>query len=180
MKKSGAFHRLRGMVQLVKDLVIDDDGNATCTAVSDDEEEDKYAPTVGYHFGFYSRPSNARGVIIKADGQGNTSFLIGFRDKQYEMTLSKGEVGIQNEFGANLLLDKNGIVNINGTDYSLIKTEDLFTDMKAFISAVIADLASAAAAPVGTYAATVNTTALFIKMVTGSGTAYKSTKAKNG
>lgn len=110
MKKHGAFQRLRGMVQMVSDLVFDDDGNATCTGVSDDQEEDSYSPTVAYHFGFYSRPSKARGLIIKADGQGNTSFLVGFRDKQYEITLSKGEVGVQNEFGASTLWDKNGNV----------------------------------------------------------------------
>lgn len=72
------------------------------------------------------------------------------------------------------------VVNINGTNYSLLKTEDFMTDLAAFIGAVIADLASAAAAPVSPYTATVNTTQLFAKVVTGGGTAYKSTKAKNG
>jgi hypothetical protein len=71
-------------------------------------------------------------------------------------------------------------IELAGNTYSAQKTEDLFTDMKAFIGAVIADLASAAAAPVSPYSATVNTTQLFIKMVTGNGAAYKSTKVKNG
>lgn len=103
----GTVNRLKFMVQMVHDLVFDDDGNATCTGADDD---DQLAPTVGYHFGFYSRPSNARGVVLKADGQGNTSFLIGFRDKQYEISLKSGECGVKNEFGASTLWDKNGNV----------------------------------------------------------------------
>lgn len=114
MSKS-TLNRLRGMVQMVYDLVFDDDGNATCKSVGDDQEEDSYSPTVGYHFGFYSRPlDGARGVVLKADGHGNTSFLFGFRDKQYEISLSKGEVGIQNAFSASILLNKDGEIVLNG------------------------------------------------------------------
>jgi hypothetical protein len=99
--------RLRLMVQFVTGVEIDGDGNATCQGADGEE----FAPTVGYHFGFYSRPAkSARGVIIKADGQGNTSFLIAWRDKQYELSLQKGECGVQNAFGASTLWDKNGNV----------------------------------------------------------------------
>jgi len=97
--------RIAGMIEIVSDLVMDSDGK-TASKGADDHELDSQA---GWHFGFYSRPKdNARGVVLKADGQGNTSFLICWRDKQYEMTLEKGEVGIQNAFEAKILLDKNG------------------------------------------------------------------------
>jgi len=102
----GHLKRLSGMVQLVTDLIFDSDGNATCKGVDDDDE---LAPTVGWHFGFYSRPNDGgRGVVFKADGQGNTSFLLAWRNKQYELSLQKGEVGVQNAFGASTLWDKNG------------------------------------------------------------------------
>lgn len=93
------------MVQMVTGLVFDGDGNVSATG-ADTESIDS---TVAYHFGFYSRPKDgARGVVLKADGQGNTSFLIGFRDKQYEISLNKGEVGVQSAFGASTLWDQNG------------------------------------------------------------------------
>lgn len=116
------FERLRLMVQMVTDLVFDSDGNASGTGA----DEESIDPTVAYHFGFYSRPKDgARGVVLKADGQGNTSFLIGFRDKQYELMLNKGEVGMANAFGASVLLDQNGLVNLNGNDQSAVRGEDL-------------------------------------------------------
>jgi hypothetical protein len=60
---------------------------------------------------FTRGPKTARAEsCIKADGQGNTSFLIAWRDKQYELSLQKGECGVQNAFGASTLWDKNGNV----------------------------------------------------------------------
>lgn len=79
-----------------------------------------------------------------------------------------------------VLKSTDATVEVNGSDYSLIKTEDFLSDLKAFVTAVITDLASAAAAPVGTYSPTLNTTQLFARAVTGNGEAYKSSKAKNG
>jgi hypothetical protein len=116
-----ALQRLRLMVQMVTNLVFDSDGNATAEG-ADGESID---PTVGYHFGFYSRPlDGARGVVIKADGQGNTSFLFAYRDKQYEMTLQKGECGVQNAFGANVLLNSNGEVVFNGGKKQVARVDD--------------------------------------------------------
>jgi hypothetical protein len=96
---------LKFMVQLVTGVAIDQDGNATCQGADGDELE----PTVGWHFGFYSRPADgARGAVLKADGRGNTALLFCYRDKQYELSLQKGECGVQNAFGASTLWDKNG------------------------------------------------------------------------
>jgi hypothetical protein len=93
------------MVQLVTGIEIDEDGTATCQGADGDELE----PTVGWHFGFYSRPADgARGAVLKADGRGNTALLFCYRDKQYELSLQKGEAGVQNAFGASTLWDKNG------------------------------------------------------------------------
>lgn len=162
------------IVEFVTDIVMAADGVVEAKGADD---RDVSAAT-GWHFGYYSRPKDgAQGVVLNFLG---LSFLIAYRDSQYEMSLSKGEVGMQNAFGASILLNKNGVAEVNGTDFSALKTEDLLTDLKAFIPAVIADLASAAAAPVGTYAASLNTTALFAKAVTASGDPYKSTKVKNG
>jgi hypothetical protein len=108
-----AIDRLRNAIQLVRDIVIDSDGNAKCTGIDD---EDQYEPTVGYIFGFQSRPTTSRGVMLKSDGQGNTSFLVAFRNKQYELSLQKGEVGIKNEFDASTLWDKDGnITSVPGS-----------------------------------------------------------------
>src|SRR5689334_767278 len=118
----------RLIVELVTDLVFDSDGNATCKGVGGHE----LAPTVGYHFGFYSRPlDGARGVVVKADGQGNTPVLIGWRDKQYDLSLEKGAAGIKNAFDASVHLDENGnvihtpkagsTVQLAGTDYKIPK-----------------------------------------------------------
>jgi hypothetical protein len=97
--------RLRLMVERVTDLAFSDTGTATSKGLGDGE----LFSAVGYHFGFYSRPNDgARGVVLKADGQGNTSFLIAWRDKQYELSIDKGEVGIQNAFSAYTKWDKNG------------------------------------------------------------------------
>lgn len=100
--------RLRNMVQFVTGVDFDDNGVATGTGVDDD---DKIDSAVGFHFGFYSRPKQgANGVVLKADGQGNSSFMFSWGDKQYALTLSRGEVGVQNAFGASTVWDKDGNV----------------------------------------------------------------------
>jgi hypothetical protein len=67
----------------------------------------------GYHFGFYSRPKDkAVGIVVRFLG---LSFLAAFRDKQFELSLQKGEVGVQNAFSASTLWDKDGnIVSVPG------------------------------------------------------------------
>lgn len=99
--------RLRLMVTRVSNIVFNDKGVATSKGLGDEDLES----SVGFHWGFYSRPNDgSRGFVVKADGQGNTSVLVAWRDKQYEMTLNKGECGIKNAFGASTLWDKNGNV----------------------------------------------------------------------
>jgi phage gp45-like len=113
--------RLRLMVQLVEDLVFDSDGNFTAKGADDEN----IGGTVGYHFGFYSRPNDGtRGVLVKADGQGNTSFLFAWRDKQYELSLEKGEVGIQNAFSATILLNADGEIVMNGGTAQVARVGD--------------------------------------------------------
>jgi phage gp45-like len=106
---------MKGLVEIVTDLIFKPDGVATGKGLaSTDGEAHEIDPVVGWHFGFYSRPKDgARGVVLKADGQGNTSFLFAFRDKQYELSLEKGECGIQNAFNARILLNASGEVVVN-------------------------------------------------------------------
>ena len=114
--------RLRFMVQLVTGLRFDDDGNFTAKG-ADEEDLDG---TVGWQFGFYSRPKDdARGAIVKADGRGNASFLFCFRDKQYELSLQKGECGMKNAFDAYLLLNQAGLLELNGNEQHAPRGEDL-------------------------------------------------------
>lgn len=182
---------LRGIVEFVTDLVMASDGTTTSKGLGDHELESQ----AGWHFGFYSRPKDtARGVVIKADGQGNTSLLIAWRDKQYEMTLEKGEVGIQNAFDAKILLDKNGTIavtsksgrkiELNGTSYSALKTETLLSDLQqlmTYLATWVPLVVSAvAAAPSGTAVDPgVASTASTIATNCGGG-AYKSSKVANG
>lgn len=116
-----AMSRFSTMVELVTDLVFNDDGTATGKGLGDADIES----SIGYHFGFYSRPKDgARGLVVKADGQGNTSILVGFRDVQYELSLEKGECGMQNAFSASVLLNKNGEIILNGGSAKVARVGD--------------------------------------------------------
>jgi len=115
-----ALSRYRSLVEIVTDLVFDDDGVAEGKGAGDSEIE----TAVGWHFGFYSRPKDgARGVVIKADGQGNTAFLVAFRDKQYELSLQKGECGMKNAFDASILLNKDGEVVLGSSANGAIRID---------------------------------------------------------
>lgn len=110
-----------GMVEYVTHLAIDSDGVATSKGDDDHQLESQ----TGWHFGFYSRPNDgAIGVVLKAGGQGNNSLVICYRDKQYEMTLERGEVGIQNAFSASILLNKNGEIVLNGGTKKVARVDD--------------------------------------------------------
>lgn len=172
--------RLRLMVERVSNIVFGSNGVATSEGLDGSELES----AVGMHFGFYSRPKDgARGWVLKADGQGNTSLLVCWRDKQYELTLQKGEVGVQNAFGASTLWDKNGniietpsgsgTVQLAGSTYSLLKTEDFLNALKAALSTILASNTGGNILSDGGTAITTLTSAIT------AGT-YKSTKAKNG
>ena len=183
---------LGGMITLVTDLDIDDSGNATCT---DTEEGDDLDPTVGYHFGFYSRPkTKVSGLVVKIGGKGNHSIAIAFRDRQYEMKLQKGECGVQNAFGASTLWDQNGnvittpgsggTVQLAGNVYSLPKLETLLSDLNTLVTNLATwvplVVTGVSTAPSGTAADPgVAAAATAIATAIGAG-AYKSTKAKNG
>jgi hypothetical protein len=96
---------LPAIAEVVTDLVFDSDGNATGKGL-DDHELDM---TGGYHFGFYSRPGDgSRGVALKLGGEGNSSVLIAFRNKQYELTLEKDEIAMANAAGGVIKIDENG------------------------------------------------------------------------
>lgn len=102
--------RLAGMVEIVTDLVMGDNGVATGTANEDDDIE----AVAAWQFGFYSRPKDgARGIVLKLGGEGNSSLLIGYRDMQYEFALGKGEVGIGNAFEAQIYMTDQGNVEID-------------------------------------------------------------------
>lgn len=159
------------LIELVTDLVVDSDGNATCKGAGDHE----LGPTVGWHFGFYSRPNDgARGLVIKADGEGNTSFLIAFRDKQYEMSLEKGECGMQNAFSASVLLNKNGEIVLNGGSKKVARVDDTLTasmPLGAWAGVVEGAINSAAPGtfvPANQFSTTVGITGGLGKIATGA------------
>jgi phage gp45-like len=116
--------RILTMIEFVTDLVFGENDVATCKGLGDHELE----PVAGWHFGFYSRPRDgARGLVVKLGGEGNSSFLIAYRDKQYEITLEKGEVGIANAFEAQILLNKDGEVVVNGGTKKVARVDDTLT-----------------------------------------------------
>lgn len=104
-------NRIAGMIEFVTDVVMDDDGVSTSQGMDEDDEIESVA---GWNFGFYSRPKDgARGLVVKADGQGNTSVLVCAWDRQFEFALNKGEVGIGNAFEAQVYLTNGGNVEID-------------------------------------------------------------------
>jgi phage gp45-like len=115
---SGRFSTL---VQLVTDLVFSAAGAFTGKGADDDDIEG----TVGWNFGFYSRPNDgARGVVVKLGGRGNHSILVAYRDKQYELSLEKGECGMKNAFDATVLLNKQGEIVLNGGGNKVARVGD--------------------------------------------------------
>lgn len=119
-------NRIAGMIEFVTDIVMDSDGVATSQGM---DEDDKIDSVAGWQFGFYSRPKDsARGLVVKADGQGNTSVLLCVWDRQYELTLEKGEVGIQNAFSASILLNDDGEIVLNGGTKKVARVDDTTTN----------------------------------------------------
>lgn len=138
-------NRLALMVEIVTDIAMEASGLASSRGthgLSEDEGHELDSETA-WHFGFYSRPKDgARGVVLKADGEGNTSFLICYRDKQYELSLEKGEVGLKNAFDAYVLLNKDGKLELNGTAYKGPKWDDWLQYFDAFLVKLKVDLAA--------------------------------------
>lgn len=174
--------RMRFMVELVTDIVMAASGLARSKGSGDHPLSSETA----WHFGFYSRPKDgARGVVLKADGQGNTSFLIGYRDKQYELSLEKGECGMRNAYDAQVLLNQDGDViataasgrtfQANGSDYAMPKWDDGATG--GFVGALNIFLN---AAKIATTAAQIAAAATTFSTAMSTATNFSSTKAKNG
>lgn len=177
---------LLAMVEYVTDIVMADDGTATCRGAKvDDDDGHDLRPNVAWQLGFYARPlDGASGVVIKAGGRGGMSFLVGWRNSQYEVTLDKGEVAMANEAGAVVKLDKDGniiitpkagqTIQIAGTSFSLLKTENFLDALKAALGTI--PTAGATNWPGLTDSGTLMTT---LTSAITAGT-YKSTVAKNG
>lgn len=154
-------------LEYVTEIVMNDDGTIDASGAGDRP----VTTEVGPRFGFYSRTKDgAVGVVLRFAG---LSFLVAYADAQFSMSLQKGEVGLQNAFGANILLDKNGIVNINGTDYALIK-DTLLSDL----STALGYIPTAASTPYPGLVPNVTQWAAFLTKL-GDGT-YKSIKGKFG
>jgi phage gp45-like len=107
------LRRFDGLVEYVTDIVMDADGTADCKgAKTDDDQGHPIDAAVAWQLGFYSRPlDGASGVVVKSSGKGGVAFLVGWRNRKYEIALEKGEVAIANEAGAVIKLDKNGKVS---------------------------------------------------------------------
>lgn len=158
------------MIEAVTDLAFGDNGKVTAKGIDDQDIE----AVVGYHFGFYSRPNDgATGVVVKLGGKGANSVLVAFRDTQYEMSLQKGEVGIQNAFGSTMLFKKDGTIEINGNTYALIK-DSILSDL----ATALGYIPTAASTPYPGLVPNVASWAAFLTKL-GNGT-YKSTKGKFG
>jgi phage gp45-like len=187
---------LLGIVEFVTDIVMDADGTATAKgAKSDDDEGHPMDASVSWQLGFQSRPlDGASGVVVKAGGRGGVAFLVGWRNRKYELTLQKGETAMVNEAGAVVKLDKDGkitataktgqLVEVNGNDYSLLKTETLLGDLSTLMTHLIAwvplVVTGVATAPSGAAVDPgVASTAATIKAAIDANT-YKSSKVKNG
>jgi phage gp45-like len=134
-------------------------------------------------FGFRSRPpGKVRQLVLKL-GSSNAFFIGIASDGGYGPTdLEAGETSIYSvevpngvhltQDGDNVLASKTGrTVQINGSDYSLLKTETFLTDLATALGTI-------AASNGGGTILTGTTMADFITSI-GSGD-YNSTKAKNG
>jgi phage gp45-like len=184
---------LMGIVEFVTDIVMDADGTATAKgAKSDDEVGHPIDAAVSWQLGFQSRPlDGASGVVVKAGGRGGLAFLVGWRNRRYELSLEKGETAMVNEAGAVVKLDKDGkitataktgqLVALNGEDYAAV-LDTLITDLKNWVAAANGVLGSNVAsigAPLAGYAGAAVALAAFSTSLNPAG-AYKSTKVKHG
>lgn len=181
---------LMGIVEFVTDIVMDADGTATMKgAKSDDEVGHPIDAAVAWQLGFYSRPlDGASGVVVKAGGRGGVAFLVGWRNRQYELSLDKGDVAMANEAGAVVKLDKDGkitadattgqLVALQGENYSAPKTEDLYSAIDTFFTQ-FSTAAPIIVLPSGNPSPALIAAANVVKGLL-SGATLKSTKVKYG
>jgi hypothetical protein len=197
---------LMGMVEFVTDIAMDADGTATMKgAKSDDEEGHPIDAAVSWQLGFQSRPlDGASGVVVKAGGRGGVAFLVGWRNRRYELTLEKGETAMVNEAGAVVKLDKDGkitataktgqLVTVNGEDYALPKWDHFLSGtvtpvvpgtpygslsgaLTHILTALTTNCVNGVPLILPATPAFVNLTDFIARV---SAAEYKSTKAKNG
>jgi hypothetical protein len=123
-----ALEALKLESQIVSDIAADaDDGTGTATASDGDDYDFEFCAGP---FGFRSRPMNgAGGLMLKVGGEGGTAFVIGFRDRQYEIALEKGESAAYGASGCNTKWDKDG--NIISTPTGAGKVQHAGTDHPA-------------------------------------------------
>jgi phage gp45-like len=129
-------------------------------------------------------------VLVKAIGGPFNGASVGIAtDKYGPQDLDEGETALYSKEiergvhltrdGDNKLSSKDGrTVQLNGDDYSLLKTEDVLADLKTFFTAAAgagAIVISSSGVPTGTFQSSANT--VLGKLTSG---AYKSEKAKNG
>lgn len=135
------------VVEHVTDLVFGSNGDVDAEGMRSDENErgHRIKASAAWHLGFYSRPlDGASGVVARVGGRGAT-FLVSYRNRQYEISLEKGEVAMANEAGARVLLNKDGkiaadakagqIVALNGEDYFALK-DTLLAAINTFTDSV--------------------------------------------
>lgn len=144
-------------------------------------------------FGFSSRPTNkVRGVGLRL-GASNVLFVGILPTSGYgPQDLEDGETAIWSaeveralhatSAGDVKLAAKSGqTVQINGDTYALIKTDTFLIDIKNWVTAINATIASNCVngEPLSAYAANAAAITAFLTSLSVAG-AYKSTKAKNG
>lgn len=183
----------------------DGNGDAIEGADGSDGESQKSQRKVAriQPFGFNSLPPKGLRSLSLRLGSSNIFFIgIGPQKKYGPTDLEEGESAVYAKPGQSIVLDKDGnivqtphgsgTVQVGGADYSLLKTEDLLTDLGNFAK-VVAAIALSNVASVGSPLAGTTVTpaadgalatnavelgTLVGKLSTPSN--YKSTKAKNG
>ena len=132
---SGALRKYQLLVELVDDVSIAADRVVTIGA----GRRKWFADEVG-RYGFYSRPpKGADGVVIKVGGEANTTILLGYRHRDYELELSEdGELGIADDQGQKVVIKRDGIyvdaekVVIKGGTAGAVRVGDRVDPTNAF------------------------------------------------
>jgi hypothetical protein len=99
--------------EIVTDLAVNDDGGALGKGLGDRDLGGDFAG----QYGIYSRPlDGADGIALNLDGAGNFSILIGYRNRQYEVQIEKGEVLLRDDQGQTFHLKRDGIYHLDAEE----------------------------------------------------------------
>jgi hypothetical protein len=104
------YEGARMLVEIVTDVDLDGFGVGTAKGL-DDDDDDKLEVQVLGAYAFRSRPrvGAAGGVVLRLFDDPDTVFLLGYGNREWELTaLKEGEAIIETEKGARILLDENG------------------------------------------------------------------------